>query len=106
MGHLGLPDAVFFKMPGAKPELSSSAYNPFLNDILPFWARRNSRFFNWPLGLYIKNKLDEWAVNEQLMRSCMELSEDADLSRVDASTVIMKELWKQLRETHKLRVVK
>jgi len=58
------------------------------------------------LGLYIKNKLDEWAVSEELMKSCMELSEDKNLSRVDDSTVTMKELWRKLRETHKLRVVK
>ena len=58
------------------------------------------------LGLYIKNKLDEWAVSEELMKSCMALSEDENSSREDASTVIMKELWKRLRETHKLRVVK
>jgi len=58
------------------------------------------------LGLYIKNKLDEWAVSEELMKSCMELSKDEDLSRVDDSTVTMKELWRKLRETHKLRVVK
>ncbi len=34
------------------------------------------------------------------------VSKDEGLSRADASTVIMKELWKKLRETHKLRVVK
>ena len=58
------------------------------------------------LGLYIKNKLDDWSVNEELMESCMAISKDENLSRADDSTVIMKELWKKLRETHKLRVVK
>ena len=58
------------------------------------------------LGIYIKNKLDEWAVSEELMESCMAISKDENLSRADDSTVIMKELWKKLRETHKLRVVK
>ena len=57
-------------------------------------------------GLYIKNKLNEWAVSEELMKSCLEVAKDENSSRADASTVIMKELWKKLRETHKLRVVK
>ncbi len=64
------------------------------------------KIFQLTLGLYIKNKFAEWAVSEELMKSCMELSKDEDLSREDASTVILKELWTKLRETHKLRVVK
>ncbi len=69
-------------------------------------VEENLQVFQLTLGLYIKNKLNEWAVNEELMKSCMKLSKDEDLSREDASTVILKELWKKLRETHKLRVVK
>jgi hypothetical protein len=69
-------------------------------------VEENLQVFQLTLGLYIKNKLDEWAVSEELMKSCMAISNDEDLSRADASTVIMKELWKKLRETHKLRVVK
>ena len=69
-------------------------------------VEENLQVFQLTLGLYIKNKLDEWAVSEELMKSCMELSEDKNSRRADASTVIMKELWKKLRETHKLRVVK
>ncbi|HEA67883.1 MAG TPA: hypothetical protein ENI07_13830 [Desulfobacterales bacterium] len=69
-------------------------------------VEENLQVFQLTLGLYIKNKLDEWAVSEELMKSCMELSKDENFSREDASTVTMKELWKKLRETHKLRVVK
>ncbi len=58
------------------------------------------------LGIYITNKLDEWGLNGQLMKSCRTISKDENLTEADASTVIMKELWKKLRETHKLRVVK
>jgi hypothetical protein len=74
----------------------------------PFGKARsfNLKALQLTLGIYIKNKLDEWAVNEGLMASRMELSEEEHVSRADASTVIMKELWKRLRETHKLRVVK
>ncbi len=45
-------------------------------------------------------------LNEELMESCMDLTKDEGLSRADASTIIMKELWKKLRKTPKLRVVK
>ncbi len=69
-------------------------------------AEDKLQFLQLTLGLYIKNKLDEWAVNGQLMESCMELSKDENLSRADASTVILKDLWKKLRETHRLSVVK
>jgi hypothetical protein len=58
------------------------------------------------LGIYIKQKLDEWAVNEQLLGSCRELADDDNLNESDAAGIIIKELWKKLRETHKLRVVK
>jgi len=69
-------------------------------------AEDKLQFLQLTLGLYIKNKLDQWAVNEELMKSCRALSKDENLSRVDTSTIIMKELWKKLRDTHKLRVVK
>ncbi len=69
-------------------------------------AEDKLQFLQLTLGLYIKNKLDEWGVNGQLMKSCRTISKDETLTEADASTVIMKELWKNLRETHKLRVVK
>ncbi len=58
------------------------------------------------LGLYIEMKLDEWSANEQLLESCTELAGDDNMSESDAAGIIIKELWKKLRETHKLRVVK
>ncbi len=69
-------------------------------------AEDKLQFLQLTLGLYIKNKLDEWAVNEELMKSFMGLSKGENLSKADASTVILKELWKRLRATHKLRAVK
>ena len=51
-------------------------------------------------------KLDEWTVNEQLLDSCRELADDENLKDSDTVGVIIKELWRKLRRTHKLRVVK
>lgn len=39
------------------------------------------------------------------MKDCLEKS-GGSLNEVDAASVILKELWAKLRETHRLRVVK
>ena len=59
------------------------------------------------LGKYIRHRLDKMdvAVNQKLMEDCLEKSGES-LNEVDAATVILKELWNRLRETHRLRVVK
>ena len=59
------------------------------------------------LGKYIRHKLDQLniGVNKELMDDCLSMSGET-LDEVDASTVIIRELWNRLRETHKLRVVK
>ena len=58
------------------------------------------------LGLYLEAKLDEWTANSQFLESCRELAHYENLKESDAPGVIIKELWRKLRETHKLRVVK
>jgi hypothetical protein len=65
------------------------------------------RIVELTLGKYILHKLDQMdvGVNKKLMEDCLERSEES-LDEVNAATVILKELWKRLRETHKLRVVK
>ena len=59
------------------------------------------------LGKYIRHKLDQLdvGVNQKLMKDCLSKSGES-LDEVDAATVIIKELWNRLRETHRLRVVK
>ena len=44
-------------------------------------------------------------VNKKLMKDCLEMSGES-LNEIDAATVILKELWNRLQETHRLRVVK
>ena len=48
--------------------------------------------------------LDE-KVNDELLKECKERSGDNSLDDAGASGFILKELWKRLRETHKLRIV-
>jgi len=58
------------------------------------------------LTRYIGEKLDEWSVNDELYRDCLRVSGDESLDMANAATVILKELWDRLNDTHRLRVVK
>ena len=65
------------------------------------------RVLELTLGKLIRYKLDrlDVDVNKELMKDCVVMSGES-LNEVDAATVIIKELWKRLRESHKLRIVK
>jgi len=56
-------------------------------------------------GEYIRNEFGLWAGNKDLMTSCCFLAKKDKISEDEASSIIIRELWKRLRETHKLRVV-
>ncbi|MFC1863871.1 YpsA SLOG family protein [Thermodesulfobacteriota bacterium] len=58
------------------------------------------------LGNYIRNKYRLWSDNEALLDSCR-FRYNTKITHPDtASGLIINELWKKLRETHSLRVVK
>ena len=59
------------------------------------------------LGKFIRYKLEhlDFGVNTELMKDCLKKSGDS-LNEVDAATVILREIWNRLRETHRLRAVK
>ena len=65
------------------------------------------RVLELTLGKYIRYRLDQLdvGVNKELMEDCLEKSGES-LNEIDAATVIIKELWNRLRETHRLRAVK
>ena len=58
------------------------------------------------LGNHIRDHFGLGSGNDRLMRSCRSISGNNDLTEDDASAVIINELWKQLRKTHSLRVLK
>ncbi len=58
------------------------------------------------LGSYIQNSFGLWAENERLLNDCRIKLEKDDIHEDDASSLIIHELWKQLRKTHALRVIK
>ncbi len=57
------------------------------------------------LGTYIGREFGIWSGNRELLESCEIISGDVHLHPDFAPTVIIKELWQCLRESHKLRVV-
>ena len=54
------------------------------------------------LGIYLRNQLRHKSVNKELMEDCIAKSGIKDLDEDEAATVILRELWKKLRETHKM----
>jgi hypothetical protein len=58
------------------------------------------------LGKYILNKFDLGFGNEKLTKSCLTQANFPLHSEDDAAAVIVKELWRKLKETHKLRIIK
>jgi hypothetical protein len=59
---------------------------------------------HFSLGLSIRNAFLH-PRNERLLESCRFLSQDKYLHWDQAPSVIIKALWKRLRETHRLRIV-
>jgi hypothetical protein len=57
------------------------------------------------LGEYVRNEFDLWYNNKDLLTSCCFFVKRDDVHVDEASSIIIRELWKRLRETHKLRVV-
>jgi hypothetical protein len=58
------------------------------------------------LHVYFKNAFGLWSGNTELLASCRFISKKHIYSEDDATLVIIEALWKKLRETHRLRVVK
>lgn len=59
---------------------------------------------HFSLGLSIRNKFF-YPRNEPLLESCRIVSKSKYLHWDEAASVIIRELWRRLRKTHKLRIV-
>jgi hypothetical protein len=57
------------------------------------------------VGMWIRNNF-VYPRNDKLLESCREVSKDKYLHHAQMHMVIVRELWKKLQETHKLKVVK
>ena len=60
------------------------------------------------LGKYLRHLLEIQSedVNRNLFKDCSKRSGDKNLDEAEAASYILKELWRRLKETHKLRLVK
>ena len=58
------------------------------------------------INVYFKNFFGLWSGNTELLASCRSISNGNIYREHDVIRVVIKALWKKLRETHVLRVVK
>ncbi len=58
------------------------------------------------LGLYIQKKLDIWSQDASLYQACVAAAEKENLDKSNLPMVLIKMMWKKLKDTHRLRVVK
>jgi hypothetical protein len=61
---------------------------------------------NASLARYILNKFGLWSGNQNLFVSCQTKADYPLHNEDDAAAVIVKELWRKLKETYKLRIIK
>ena len=58
------------------------------------------------IGEYTRNEFGLWSGNSDLLTSCGFFAKREKVREDEASSIIIRELWKRLRVSHKLRVVK
>lgn len=61
---------------------------------------------NPTLGMHIQNAYGLLSGNVELINSCRFISGNRSFSIKDAAAIIILELWKSLKQSHKLRIVK
>ena len=54
---------------------------------------------------YVQKKLDSCGINEALKEDCIKIAGE-NMDEAGASTVIIDQIWKKLKKTHRLRVLK
>ena len=60
---------------------------------------------HFTVGMWVRKNF-MYPQNEKLLKSCREISKDMHLNSAQIHIVIIRELWKKLQATHKLKVVK
>ena len=73
---------------------------------IPNMTENELMTLQFTLGSYIGSEFGVWTGNAELLYSCKRAAGDVHVDPDHAPTVIIENLWKRLRESHKLRVVK
>jgi hypothetical protein len=58
------------------------------------------------LGMYIRQQMPWWFTSEAFKRSCEEAASAEGLDPSNTPMVIIKKIWRHLKATHRLRIVK
>lgn len=58
------------------------------------------------LGRYIRNAFGLWLGKDALLQDCRNRLKKYDIHEDEALSLVMRELWQRLRDTHALRVIK
>ena len=58
------------------------------------------------LGMYIRQQLTLWSSSDAFNTSCHEAALEEGLDSSNIPMVIIKKIWRQLKKTHRLRIVK
>ncbi len=100
------------KEPAKPPKTVDEAVKRLISDmslkdktIIANMAEIELSLLHTNLGEYIRNEFDLWSGNKDLMASCCFFAKKEKVQEDEASSIIIDELWKRLRGTHKLRVV-
>jgi len=99
--HLRLPKTVDEAVDQILAEMSFEE-----RTAIAYLTERDLAPIQYTLNIYLREQLKDCSVNRGLMEDCVAKSETKDLDEAEASNVIIKDLWKRLQETHRLRVVK
>ena len=67
---------------------------------------QNVSDLDFSLKNFLRDRFRLGAGNRSLLTSCRKLSGNENIDKDEASYVIAEALWKKLRETHRLRIVK
>jgi hypothetical protein len=57
-------------------------------------------------GAYIQDKFGLWSGNGVLLDSCRSVLGENNIQEDDASMVIIRELWEELRKSHAIKAIK
>ena len=60
------------------------------------------------MGRYMQFRLSELSGkgNDELLKECRDKFGDQSMDDTGAASLILKEIWRQIKETHKLRILK
>jgi hypothetical protein len=69
-------------------------------------AETELSYLDITLGAYIRKSFGIEAGYEELIKACKKISGKIEINDMDISSILISELWKKLRETHTLRILK